>query len=88
MRLKGATIPMQIREVSEPPPPRKLPGRIRGPLWTALAAMNVGGAGIEVNRGKVATDHYVYKFRKEFGRELRFIVRVTKPGWCRIWRTQ
>lgn len=85
---RAAATKMEIREVHEPVPPRKLPGRTRGALWAALAGMTVGGSAIEVNRAKIAADHYVYKFRKEYGREMRFIVRPSvKPGWCKIWRT-
>lgn len=78
--------PLKVKPVHEPAPQAKPRGR-QPQLYPVLAGMTVGGQGIEINRSLKSVGHYVYRFRVKYGRDLRYIVRETKPGWCRIWRT-
>jgi hypothetical protein len=68
------------------PEPEPRGGSKRQALFEALGGLIPGGQAIEVNRALKATDQYVYRFRVERGREMRFKIRVSRPGWCRIWR--
>jgi hypothetical protein len=43
---------------------------------------------VEVDRNKRSVQNYIYAFRKLYGRDLSFRVRVTKFGWCKIWRVR
>lgn len=71
-----------------PVPEDAVRGRKRLKVYEALEAMAVGGSPIEINRSLAATQHYVYRYRVENGRDMAFKVRVSKPGWCRIWRVR
>lgn len=77
-----------IIEYCDDPPPDENRGRKREALYEALMNLQVGGQGIDLNRSLAAATNYVYRFRVERDRELRFKVRATRPGWSRIWRVK
>jgi hypothetical protein len=78
-----------VEYCDEPLPVNKPRGQPRQEaLYQALGTLEVGGKAIEVNRNVGAAQHYAYRFRVERGREMRFVVRKSRPGWCRIWRVK
>lgn len=82
--------PLQIRMDAAPMPERrKGPGRPVGEgrvkIFEALSKLAPGQC-VEINRGKASCEGYAYTYRRAVGMELSFMVRVSRPGWCRIWR--
>jgi hypothetical protein len=78
---------LQYLLIDEPIPQAK-PGAKREKLFEILAGMKVGTLGVEINRKEKSARNYVYRFRKVYGRDLRFIIRTIRPNWCRIWRVR
>jgi hypothetical protein len=73
----------QIIDVPVPVPHDR--GAIREAMYRLLASMEVGQC-LEVDRTLYASRRYVYAFRVQFGRELRFKIRPTRSNTTRIWR--
>jgi len=77
---------LEFALVNAPLPERPPPGHKRNALFSVLAGMTVGGQAVDVNRKLKSVQHYVYRFRVTYGRELRFLIRQIKPGCSRVWR--
>jgi hypothetical protein len=64
------------------------PGQPGPALWTVLEQLELVGGSADVTIGYESARQMIYRYRKKFGREKKFILRQLEPGKCRIWRTQ
>jgi len=73
--------------LDDAPPPERQPGVVRDEMFALLGKLLLRQC-VEVDRNKRSVQNYIYAFRKLYGRDLSFRVRVTKFGWCKIWRVR
>lgn len=72
----------------EPAPTPELLGAVRDAVFNYFAKLQVGKC-VEINRKVRVTRNYVYRFRKTYGMEMRFIIRPSKKfGWTKVWRVE
>lgn len=57
-------------------------------MFDLLGTMEVGGKAVEVNRALRSVQGYVQRFRARIDRDAEYLIRVSRPGWTRIWRTK
>lgn len=77
---------VEIRKTDKPLPERKPARPRRIEVYEALEAMAVGDS-IEVSRNVKSTEQYIYRFRRDKGRDVRFKIRPSgKLGWTDVWR--
>jgi hypothetical protein len=75
-------------ELHEPPPKPKTISESRIAIFNKLAKLKLN-EGVEINRKYWSMVRYVYWFRVQYGRELRYIVRpAVRFGWSKIWRVR
>lgn len=64
------------------PPAKPLPE-----LYRVLEDLATLGGVVDVNGEPRALRQAIYRYRKKYGKEKKFLVRQLSPGRCRIWRT-
>jgi hypothetical protein len=78
---------ISYRSVQDEPPPERKPGVVRDDIFDLLGTLQPREC-VEVDRNKRSVQNYIYKFRKLYGKDLAFRVRVSRYGWCKIWRVR
>lgn len=87
MTLTSSAAPLEYQEIDDPAPQRIPRDQRKREVLGLLLGLPVGGKGIEVNRKGTTMEFYANRLRKEYP-EVRFLVRGSKEGWCRIWRVK
>lgn len=83
--------PVSYTTFDEPVPQRRALGRPahdRASMFTLLATMEAGGKAVEVNRSRRSVEHYIKRYRESEGVEVAYVLRPSRPGFTKIWRTK
>ncbi len=85
MTLRSPYAPLEVVVIDEPCPAPLDRAQRRTELFKTLMEMPMDGKGVEINRKPSTMRFYASRLRKTHA-GVRFMVRDSQPGWCRIWR--
>jgi hypothetical protein len=70
-----------------PVPEVPQPGIIKRQFYQAFSEMGPGDS-LEFNRRLGAIAHHAYRYQREVDGSFKFVIRRSRDGYCRIWRTK
>lgn len=87
MSLTSSAAPLEYLPIDDPAPKPVPRDQRKREMFALLLGLPVGGKGIEINRKGTTMEFYANRLRKDH-KDVKFLVRGSKEGWCRIWRVK